>query len=249
MIPECKALFLDLSGVVWDGEELIEGAIETIEEARNRGLTLRFVTNTATRSSDELFRKCEKLKIPIEDGELFTAPTAARRYIERRGLHPYCLIHESIRPEFADLDGSEADCVLIGDARSDLHYESLNHAFRLCMDGAELIGIGLNRYFKDGEVLSLDAGPFIRAVEWAANVEAVIMGKPSRAFFDQVVASTEFAAGDCVMVGDDIEGDVLGAEEAGLHGVLVRTGKFSGGDEEKLTKGAEVIDSIAAIFS
>lgn len=71
-------------------------------------------------------KKFERLQIPIEEGELFTAPKAARSYIERRDLHPYCLIQESIRLEFSDVDQGEPNCVLIGDARSDLHYESLN---------------------------------------------------------------------------------------------------------------------------
>lgn len=249
MSPDCKALFLDLSGVVWEGDELISGALETIEEARSRGLIVRFVTNTATKSSREILGKFERLRIPFEEGELFTAPTAARSYIEGKGLRPFCLIHESIAPEFSDLERSDPDCVLIGDARSDLNYENLNRAFRICMEGAELIGIGMNRYFKDGEVLSLDAGPFIRAVEWAADTESVIMGKPSRAFFDQIVASTGLAAEECVMVGDDVEGDVVGAVEAGLKGVLVRTGKFSEGDATNLPPGAELVDSIASIFS
>lgn len=245
----CKALLLDLSGVVWEGEERIDGAAETIEEARSRGLTLRFVTNTATKSSADLLKKLERMEIDLEPEELFTAPNAARRYIEKKELRPYCLIHEAIHSEFSDLDQENPNCVLLGDARSDLNYESLNEAFRICHSGAELIGIGMNRYFKDGDDLSLDAGPFIHALEWAAETEAIIMGKPSAAFFEQVVDSTGFDASDCLMVGDDVEGDVAGAVDAGLTGVLVETGKFGEGDREKLPEGASIVKSIAELFS
>ena len=106
----------------------------------------------------------------------------------------------------------------------------------------------MNRYFKDEDGLKLDAGPFIRAIEWAADTEAIIMGKPSPAFFEQVVASTPFSANDCLMIGDDVEADVNGAIQAGLQGCLVRTGKFQADDENRLAKGAMVIDSIADLF-
>ena len=108
-----------------------------------------------------------------------------------------------------------------------------------------LIGIGLNKCFMDEDGLMLDTGAFIRGLEWAADVDAVIMGKPGRDFFAQVVASTPFAAQDCLMVGDDAVADVCGAIEAGLQGCLVRTGKYRAGDEAKLPAAARVIDRVA----
>ena len=111
----------------------------------------------------------------------------------------------------------------------------------------EVITIGMNKYFKEEQGLMLDAGPFIRAIEWAADTSAIIMGKPSAAFFAEVVASTPFAAAECLMVGDDLSGDVEGAINAGLQALLVRTGKFQAADEQHLPAGADVIDSIAEL--
>src|SRR5690606_6518312 len=93
----------------------------------------------------------------------------------------------------------------------------------------------------------LDAGAFVRAIEWAADVEAVIMGKPGRAFFEQVVASTPHQPGECLMVGDDAVADVAAAIDAGLQGCLVRTGKFQPGDENRIPEAGNVVDSIADI--
>ena len=107
--------------------------------------------------------------------------------------------------------------------------------FRLCQQGAPLVGIGANRYFSaDGE-LWLDAGPFIRAVEYAAGVKAVIMGKPSRDFFRQAIAAANVDPGMTLMVGDDVYGDVEGALNAGLAACLVRTGKYQAGDETRIS--------------
>ncbi|OZG71548.1 hydrolase [Hahella sp. CCB-MM4] len=243
-----KALLLDLSGVLYEGTQPIPGASDFVRRARDAGLILRFVTNTASRPAADVLSLLQDMNIHVEPEELFTAPLAAKRYIQHHGLRPYCLVHEAIRKEFEDLDQSNPDCVLLGDARDDLNYANLNHAFRICMQGAPLIGIGLNKYFKDDEGLMLDAGPFIQALEWATDTQAVIMGKPSKAFFEQVVDATGFPPRDCLMVGDDVLGDVEGAVRAGLQGCLVKTGKFQSRDLDRLPETAQVIDSIADLL-
>jgi len=73
------------------------------------------------------------------------------------------------------------------------------------------------------------------------------MGKPGKAFFDQVVASTNCAPENCLMVGDDLDGDIVGAIEAGLQACLVQTGKFKASDKEALPDNASCIASIAEL--
>jgi len=247
-LSQVQALLLDLSGVIYEGSRLLDGAVETIARARRQNLQLRFVTNTATRPAATLQRDLLTMGIELQAGELFTAPMAAHRYIASRGGRPYCLLHPALQVEFADLDQHDPDCVVLGDAREALNYDNLNTVFRLCKAGAPLIGIGMNKYFMDDDGLMLDAGGFIRLVEWAADVEAVIMGKPSAAFFQQVVESTGCAPEHCLMVGDDVQADVVGAVAAGLQGCLVQTGKYQPGDERGLPAGAHLIASIASLF-
>lgn len=248
MIYDAKALFLDLSGVVYEGADLIPGAVKVVRQARERGLILRFVTNTATKSHAQLLAKLRGMDIPLEEEELFTAPMAALAYVRRHGWTAHCLIHENLRGDFEAVSGDQPDCVVLGDAREELNYPNLNRVFRLCKEGAPLIAIGCNKYFRDGEGLKLDAGAFVRAIEWAADVEAVVTGKPGRAFFEEVVASTGLEAADCVMVGDDAAADVAAAMDAGLRGCQVRTGKFQPGDEKVLSPEALIVDSIADLL-
>lgn len=242
------ALLLDLSGVLYDGSRVIPGAREAVEQARKLGLILRFVTNTATKSAATLIADMQRMQIDVLPDEIFTAPMAAKAYLQQHRLRPYILLHTAILPEFADLDRHDPNCVVLGDARDDLTYANLNTAFQLCKQGAQLIGIGMNKYFLDDDGLMLDAGAFIRAIEWAADVEATIMGKPSAEFFEQVVISTGIPATRCLMVGDDVVADVVGAVDAGLQGCLVKTGKFLAGDEARLPPGTRIIDSIRELF-
>lgn len=238
-----SAVFLDLSGVLYDGDKVITGAPEAVARLREGGLTLRFVTNTATKSRQQILDKLQQLGFQLTAEELFTAPDAALAYLRDHRLTPYALVHPNIKPEF-EFPG-EPDAVVLGDAREDLNYTNLNRAFRLAKAGCPLIAIGENKYFREGNNLCLDAGAFVHALAWAADVTPVIMGKPSVDFFAQVVASTGLEAQQCLMVGDDVLGDVEGALQAGLQARLVRTGKYQSDDEEKLNPPAQALASIA----
>lgn len=249
MNKSLRALLLDLSGVLYEGSEAIAGSAETIAEARRRKLILRFVTNTATQCADSIRAKLASMGIDIADEELFTAPRAALAYIRQHQLRPFCLLHRALHEEFSSVDQHDPNCVLLGDARDDLNYRNLNRAFRLCKAGAPLIGIGMNKYFRDDDGLKLDAGGFVHLLEWAADVNATVMGKPSEDFFAQVVASTGVPAQHCLMVGDDVRCDVIAAIDAGLQARLVRTGKYQPADEAQLPASGLVLDSIADLFA
>ena len=107
----------------------------------------------------------------------------------------------------------------------------MNRAFHWLLDGADLVALQKNRYWKREGELVLDAGPFVAALEYAANVEATVVGKPSTAFFGLAVESVWLRPEEVGMVGDDLVNDVGGAQAIGCRGVLVRTGKYRAGEE------------------
>jgi ribonucleotide monophosphatase NagD (HAD superfamily) len=109
------------------------------------------------------------------------------------------------------------------------------------------VGIGANRFFRDGGELLLDAGPFVKAIEYAASVEAVIMGKPSRQFFQQALEGVGCAPDEVLMIGDDVIGDVGGALRAGFAGCLVRTGKYLPGDEDRVAGEFAHLESVTEL--
>jgi len=239
-----KALFIDLSGVLYEGDKVISGAVAAIEKARASQLKLRFVTNTSRKTRAQLLNDLKILGFELQEEELFTAPVAVHAWLQEKKLRPYCLIHRNIKSEFADLLQTSPNAVVIGDAEQDFCYDKLNHAFQLCQQGAALVGIGYNRYFKLDGQLQLDAGPFIKAIEFAASTQAIIIGKPSKDFFLRALTSTGLNADQVLMIGDDIYGDVEGAINSGLHAGLVRTGKYQTGDENKISAAHLTFDSI-----
>jgi HAD superfamily hydrolase (TIGR01458 family) len=227
-------VLLDLGGVVFVGEDAIPGAIDAVDRLRGAGVTLRFLTNTTRRPLRRLLHDLRDLGLQVGPGEVFTPALAARTLLAERRLTPHLLIHPDLAEDFERAPGVP-DAVLVGDAGEAFSYPALNEAFRLLDGGAELIALARNRSFRDRDGrLSLDAGPFVAALEYAARKAATLLGKPSSAFFELAMADTGTAAEHTAMIGDDVEADVSGAMKAGLAGLLVRTGKYKAGDESRI---------------
>lgn len=241
-----RGVLLDISGVLYEGERAVPGATETFRRLVGSRRPLRLVTNTTRRPKRVVIERLVRMGFDITPEHLFTAAEAARTYLQAEGLIIYPLIHPALEEEFADLSGPKANAVLVADAGDRFSYANLNTAFRLLMDGAPLLAIAANRYFREEDGLSLDAGPFVRALEFAAATEATLFGKPAPAFFEAALKDLGCAASEAVMIGDDVEADVNGAIAAGLRGILVKTGKYRNGDDERVIEGGEAVFDIAA---
>lgn len=239
-----RAVMFDLSGVLYVGDAAIPGAVDVIRQLQTCPVELRFVTNTSRKTRAQLLADLATFGFDIDPDTLFTAPIAAKAWVEQQGLRPYCLVHRNILSDFESLAQDDPNCVILGDAADDLNYENLNQAFRICLEGGKLVAIGDNRFFKAKDQLFLDAGPFVHALEYASGTKAIIMGKPSNACFEQVLSSTSATAQATLMIGDDVFGDIEGALNAGMDACLVRTGKYRENDERKLDRSHYCFDSV-----
>ncbi|HLB22010.1 MAG TPA: TIGR01458 family HAD-type hydrolase [Solirubrobacteraceae bacterium] len=222
-------ILLDIDGVLYVGDEPIEGAHAALGELREAGAGLRLVTNTTSRSRRQVCEHLAELGFEITVEEVLTPAAMAVSYCDERGYESVELIvSDGLREDlarFEDSGGAESvDAVILGDVGKRFDAELLNHAFRLIMDGAELVALQHNRYWRRADGLALDVGAYSAALEYATRQEAVVVGKPAEAFFQAAIV--DMGLDNAVMVGDDVEADVGGAMAAGLPGILVRTGKY-----------------------
>lgn len=230
MDHKSKALLVDLDGTLYQQGRLVDGAVDALAELERRGIPHRFVTNTTSRPRSTIVRELAEMGHRVDPERIFTAPRAAREYLVARGAtRCMMLVVPTLLEDFPGVEPvtSHVDAVVVGDMGDRFTYEALNGAFRALLDGAELVTLARNRYFlgRDGQ-LTLDVGAFVAALEYAADREATLAGKPSPEFFRLALASLGVEPADAVMVGDDLEYDVGGAQAAGMRGVLVRTGKY-----------------------
>jgi len=241
-----RCVLLDIGGVLYVGDEPLPGARRALKRLRDAEMPLRFLTNTTSSPKRKVLEKLGRMGFEVGADELFAPAAAAHAWLAERRLSPWLLTAPELEEDFAGFDGDAGIAVVVGDAGPGFTYGRLNEAFRLLTDGAPLVALGRNRYFRKPEGLTLDAGPFVAALEYAAGVEATVLGKPAPAFFNAALASAGRAPDEAVMVGDDWEADVNGAVAAGLGGMLVRTGKYGPGDEDRLKEGASAVDDLGA---
>jgi phospholysine phosphohistidine inorganic pyrophosphate phosphatase len=174
----------------------------------------------------------------------------AVRHCTERGYDLVAVLaSERLDEDLADLrrapPGGPADALILGDIGEGFTAAVLNDAFRLLMDGAELVALQHNRYWRRSDGLALDLGAYAAALEYATAREAVVVGKPAPEFFHAAMA--DMGVVNAVMVGDDVEADVGGAMSAGLPGVLVRTGKYREDALSSRVTPTAIVDSIGDV--
>jgi HAD superfamily hydrolase (TIGR01458 family) len=250
-MAEVQGFLFDLDGTVYQEDEAIPGAAEAIEELRRRGIPFRFTTNTTRRPRTALAERLRAMGIAASAEEILSAPAAAARWLWDRGVRRVqLLLAEASFEEFAGFEVVDhaPELVVVGDLGEGWTFPILNQAFRNLLDGAELLAIQRNRYWYTEGGLSLDAGPFVAALEYGSGKTATLAGKPSPVFFEAAAKELNLAPANIAVVGDDLESDVAGARAAGMIGVAVRTGKYRPQDEERAQREADIVlDSIAAV--
>ena len=206
---------------------------------RADGHRLRFVSNTTTRSRAQLAEQLREMGFDLEDEELQTTGVVAARTLE--GKRVLALTMPGILDDLEGLQlvGMNVDAVLLGGADEGeetgrvFSYLNLNRAFHELDAGADLYCLHKNKWWQTSDGPRLDAGAFVAGLEYAAGTEATVLGKPSSAYFTAALEALDAEAGLTWMVGDDLEGDCVGAHKHAMRTILVRTGKFRPDEVER----------------
>jgi len=256
---------IDLDGVIWEGDNVVPGAPATVDWLNAQGIPHLFVTNTTSRPRRLIAEKLARLGIAARPQQILTPPLAARQWLAANAGGPVLLlVPPATEEDFPGLavadraklveagnpdDAIDVAAIVIGDIGDAWSYALLNTAFRLLMrePRPRLLALGMTRYWRAADGLRLDVGPFIKALEHAAGCQAVVLGKPSAEFFAIALAQMGCDPADAVMIGDDIQADVRAAQDMGVKGVLVRTGKFRPQDLAGAAAPDATLDSIAGL--
>ncbi|HEU5279838.1 MAG TPA: TIGR01458 family HAD-type hydrolase [Gaiellaceae bacterium] len=248
------AILLDVDGVFHVSGEPIAGGGEAVQRLREAGHRIRFVTNNTTRARSTLAEELRSMGIELDDEELQTTPRAAAHSLKGRrvlALTMHAIVGEL---EGIELVGEDAEAVLVGGADETpetnlvFSYMNLARAFHELAAGAQLYSLHKNRWWQTKHGPLLDAGAFVAGLEYAAETEAIVLGKPSTAYFEAAMQALDAEPTMTWMVGDDIESDIGGAQAHGMKTVLVRTGKFRPDTvEASRTRPDGIISSIAQL--
>lgn len=245
-----KGIILDIDGVLELRGRVYPGAIETVEALRERDLALRFLTNSTMKSRASCAEKLRGVGFRVASNEVITASYAAATYLwEQEASSCWVLVDGEGIDEFEGLvqDTTNPEYVVIGDNRSQYSFERLNRALRLLLNGSKLVAM-------QGELLDqsigeteLNVGSWAGMLERAAGIKATYLGKPNPYVFQLTLNTLRLAKDQVVMVGDQVDTDIKGAQEFGIRSILLRTGEFREG-ELSIVEPDLICDSIPEVL-
>src|SRR6201997_5158545 len=217
------AILLDVDGVLHVSGQPLPGAADAVRRLRDAGHRLRFVTNTTTRSKADLAAGLKSSGIDLDVTEVQTTADAAVEAL--RGRRVLALVMHALGGDLEGIElvGDNVEAVLIGGADDSpetnlvFSYMNLARAFAELELGAELYCLHRNRWWQTERGPLLDAGCYVAGLEDAAQVEAVVLGKPSASYFTAACEALDADPELTWMVGDDLESDIAGAQALNMR--------------------------------
>ena len=227
-----KGILSDIDGTLYFKGAPVPGTIEAVEKLREKGIKLLFFTNTDSKTPKNVYKSLIEYGFKVNEEEIFTPIIALKEFLtDKKDVKLYLVTTEEVKEEFQEFHhviGSEIpDYVIVGDFRDNWDVNRLNKAFiYVIKHKAILLGTQGNKYYLDvnGEPV-IDTGSFVHMIANAANVKPMIFGKPSKEFFLQALKKLNLPAKEVIVVGDDIDTDILGAQNAKIMSFLAKTGK------------------------
>jgi HAD superfamily hydrolase (TIGR01450 family) len=252
-----KKLFLfDLDGVLLKGKErpVKIGGVRVFEKIRSEGKKLTIVTNNSTDSVQTVLGRLEAQGIDVSGAEVLTSARLTAEYVAKKYPRAtYFLIGEKGLAEELDslglkrTRGSRADVVVIGLDRR-LTYAKLDRAVLLARDGAAIVAAHSARLYMSKHGPALTVGPILKAVECGSSKKGFSVGKPAALIFETAMKRAGCTKKETVMVGDQEDTDVEGANRAGIDSILVRTGVYDGRKKTNATAVIGSVDELAELI-
>lgn len=233
-LKSIDTIIFDLNGTLYERGIAINGANDTIQKFREKKFNLSFITNTDGRSIEAVYQAVLKKGLDIKRDELYTPVTAVKIFVEQhKDKSFYPLVHDDVLEDLKQINFNDTnpDFVIIGDFCDKVSYHEINKVFRMIKNGADIIALSKTLWYIDVDGYSINTGLFVKMFEIACDKEAILMGKPSLEYFKMALKRTDSKPENTIIVGDDINTDILGSKKINATAVLVRTGVF---DEERL---------------
>ena len=230
-----RGLLLDVEGVLVGDKRYIavETAVDFIRQVRAAGCPFRLISNNTTDDRGTMITKLTRAGFDFRPEELHTCTSAAIARLRVSGVRR-CLVlgNMTLRRIFAEagfavVDDRDVDAVIVG-LDTDLTYQRLQMACDAVISRkATLLALHHNRRYDDvAGRPAPSVGALVAAIEYATQTEAVVIGKPSPAYFREALGDLAVPAGDVLIVSDDPLSDLAGAKRMGMRAAFVRSGKY-----------------------
>ncbi len=232
-LAEKKLFAFDLDGTIYLGDSVFPFALRFLRHLREAGKQIAFLTNNASRSSDEYWERLNALGIKADPKEILTAGDVTIDYL--LSYHKDDRIYPIVSPGLAenlkkrglllvDESAEQADLVLLS-LDPTMTYRKLNAACNYIWKGAAFLCTHVDRNYPVGDGIVTDCGALAATVTTATGKKPIFLGKPSALTADLLCRRFDVAPEEVCMFGDRLYTDIALGKRNGLLSVLVLTGE------------------------
>ncbi|PZS38469.1 MAG: HAD family hydrolase [Pseudonocardiales bacterium] len=225
------AVLLDLDGTVIRGGETVPEAPDVINELRQAGFPLQFVTNNASRAPDEIAEHLTSLGVPTAAAQIVTSGQAAVALLANRLTADAAVLivgADALAAEVRSVGltpvtaASEDPVAVVQGHSPGTGWTRLAEACLAIRGGAMWVACNVDRTLPTERGLLPGNGAMVAALQAATDREPTVAGKPARALLD--TAMERVGAQRPLVVGDRLDTDIAGARAAELDSLLVLSG-------------------------
>ncbi len=249
-----KVFLIDMDGVIYHGKFLLPGVQEFLAWLKSEGKTYRFVTNNSYFTQQELSERLERMGVHTAPEDFYTSAMAAAAFCVRQSDRPTAWaigangLYDALARAGVEITENQPEFMIMGEAVDEYTCHALAKALTFIMNGSRLIGTNADVAGPGSYGLIPATGGMIAPLEMASGKKAYFVGKPNPLMLRQVMDQIGCHASDCVMIGDSMGTDILGALETGIATVLVLSGMTKREDVAKYAYRPDVIlDGIGSL--
>ena len=233
LLDNCLAVLLDLDGTIYHDEHPLPGAVDLVHRLQKRQIKFACLSNSTT-SPLRVMERLLRMGIDIDPSNIYTAAAATADYV--LATYPdrpriFNVATEGVQEmldglvDWVETGGEPCSAIVVGNQNNAyVTEERLRIALQLARKGAHVIGISADRVFPSARGIEFGCGALTQMLAYGAGVEPVFCGKPQRLFFESLCRRIDVPPEKCVLIGDNVESDIVGAKAVGMHTILTLTG-------------------------
>jgi len=245
-----KGLIIDIEGTLLSSGKPLPGAIEFINYLNKQNINYHLVTNTVSKTVEKWELILNEIGLKINKNKIIYPLLAINDYLNANNIKTYYFLGPENMEKILKktLEYNIPEYIIFCDFENIiLDYELFNKLFQYINNGAKIITTSYSDYYISNNEYKMDTGIFVKMYEILTNKNAIIIGKPSQIIYSIALKRMGMEANNVISIGDDGLTDIIGGNEMGMETVMVKTGKYKNGDEEKY-KPKKVINNIMEII-
>jgi len=232
-----KALLIDMDGTLVNNWTPLRGSIELIEYLNYAEIQYLIITNRVSKTIEQIRENLRSIGINILNDRIINPIIALNKYIINNNIKTYFFVGSEnqekniiesknfkVFPEYVILcDFENIDC----------DYKLMNKIYKYIMNGSKILATSYSDFYLSDNEYKMDTGIFVKMYELLTNQKATIIGKPSKEILKIAMIELNKQPKDIILIGDDGFSDIKGGKQLGMETILIRTGVYKKGDEEK----------------